>query len=109
MAQTKKVKWSDKELIAWKPPEKLTVSEWADKYRIMDAQTSPMPGPWKTDNTPYLREIMDTFNDPYIQEVDFCKPTQVGGTELFNNVTGYVIDQDQSPTLVVYPTLDLAE
>ena len=103
------VNWSEKEILAWKPPEKLTVSEWADKYRVMDQQTSPLPGPWKTANTPYLREIMDTFNDPYIQEVVFCKPTQVGGTETFNNIIGYIIDQDQSPTLVVYPTLEMAE
>jgi len=103
------VKWSDQELLAWKPPEKLTVSEWADKYRIMDEQTSPLPGLWKTENTPYLREIMDTFNVPHIQEVVICKPTQVGGTEAFNNIVGYIIDQDPSPTLVVYPTLEMAE
>lgn len=103
------VEWTEKELLSWKPPEKLTVSEWADKYRVMDIQTSPLPGPWKTATTPYLREIMDTFNDPYAEEVVFCKPTQVGGTETLNNIIGYIIDQDQSPTLIVYPTLEMAE
>ena len=27
------------------PPENLTVSEWAEKYRMLDSKTSAMPGP----------------------------------------------------------------
>ncbi len=92
-----------------KPPEKLTVSEWADKYRILDEKTSAMPGIWRTEQTPYLKAIMDSFTDPEVEESTLVKPTQVGGTESLNNCIGYVIAQDPSPTLVVYPTLELAE
>jgi phage terminase large subunit GpA-like protein len=92
-----------------KPPERLTVSEWADRYRILDAKTSARPGKWRTDATPYLREVMDTFNDLDIEEVVFCCASQVGKTETLNNIMGYIVDQDPSPCLVVYPTLDLAE
>lgn len=63
-----------------KKPEKLTVSQWAEKYRILD-ESSNFSGQWSNDITPYLVGIMDAFNDPYIQEINFCKPTQVGGTE----------------------------
>lgn len=52
---------------------------------------------------------MDAWNDPDIEEIIFCKPTQTGGTESLNNILGYIIGQDPSPTLFVYPTLDLAE
>lgn len=52
---------------------------------------------------------MDAFTDPDIEEIVFCKPTQTGGTESLNNILGYIIGQDPSPTLFVYPTLDLAE
>ncbi|MFQ8778333.1 MAG: hypothetical protein ACLR78_14035 [Roseburia sp.] len=31
---------------------------------------------------------MDCFNDPYVQEINFCKPTQVGGTELYHQRVG---------------------
>jgi len=92
-----------------KPPENLTVSQWADKYRILDAKTSAEPGPWRTARTPYLQGIMDAFNDPEIEEIIFVKPTQVGGTESLQNIVGYIIAQDPSPTLIVYPTLELAE
>lgn len=92
-----------------KPPERLTVSEWADKYRVLDSKTSNIPGRWSTEQTPYLRAIMDAFTDPEVEEFAFVKPTQVGGTEALNNMIGYVIAQDPAAALVVYPTLELAE
>lgn len=90
-------------------PEKLTVSEWADKYRVLDSKTSAEPGLWSTDRTPYLRGIMDSFTDPIVEEVVFLKPTQVGGTECLNNMLGYVISQDPNPVMVVYPNEKLAQ
>lgn len=91
------------------PPENLTVSEWAEKYRMLDSKTSAMPGPWRNEKTPYLREIMDEFINYDTEEIIFCKPSQVGGTEAMQNMLGYVIQQDPSPTLIVYPTDILAE
>src|ERR1039457_5554976 len=41
------------------PDPLLTVSEWADQYRTLSQRASAEPGPWRTDRTPYLREIMD--------------------------------------------------
>jgi phage terminase large subunit GpA-like protein len=101
--------WILEALQVLRPPEKMTVSEWADRFRVLDSRTAAEPGPWSTDRTPYLRGIMDAFTDPRIEEIIFVKPTQVGGTEAIFNMLGYVIAQDQSPALVVYPTLDLAE
>lgn len=91
------------------PPENLTVSEWAEKYRMLDSKTSAIPGPWRNEKTPYLREIMDEFINYDTEEIIFCKPSQVGGTEAMQNMLGYVIQQDPSPTLIVYPTDTLAE
>lgn len=101
--------WISKALEILKPPELLTVTQWADKYRVLDEKTSAEPGQWKTNRTPYLQEIMDAFNDPDIEEIIFCKPTQVGGTECLQNIVAFIIAQDPSSTLIVYPTLELAE
>ncbi|MGL5327843.1 MAG: phage terminase large subunit family protein [Peptostreptococcaceae bacterium] len=101
--------WLSKSLKVLKPPENLKVSQFADRYRILDSKTSAAPGPWRTSTTPYLEEIMNAFNDNEVEEVVFAKPTQVGGTEAMNNMLAYVIAQDPAPALVVYPTLDLAE
>lgn len=101
--------WIQKSLKVLKPPERITVSKWADKNRILDSKTSASPGQWKTSTTPYLKGIMDAFNDKEIETIVFCKPTQVGGTESLNNMLGYVISQEPAPTLIVYPTLELAK
>ena len=89
-------------------PEQLTVSQWAEKYRVLD-ESSSLPGKWSNDVTPYLVEIMDSFNDPYIEHINFCKPTQVGGTEALINELGWIVTQNPSPTMIVYPTDDLAK
>lgn len=76
---------------------------------MLDSKTSAEPGRWRTARTPYLKGIMDAFNDPDIEEISFCKPTQVGGTECLNNIIAFIIAQDPSPTMIVYPTDKLAE
>lgn len=92
------------------PPPKLTVSQWADHYRILSRESSADPGPWHTDRVPYLREIMDSMSDPSVERVVVMKSAQVGYTEgVINNTLGYFIDQDPSPILVVQPSDGEAE
>lgn len=91
------------------PPEQLTVSEWAEQYRMLDSKSSAMPGPWSNDITPYLIGVMDEFNNYETEQIVFVKPTQIGGTEAMQNMIGYIIAQDPSPTMVVYPTDTLAK
>ena len=95
--------WILEGLQALRPSGGELVHEWADRCRVLD-HNSAMPGPWRTSFTPYLADIMDTFNDPDIEEVSFVKPTQVGGTETLLNQLGYIIECDPSPTMFVYPT-----
>ena len=45
----------------FKPPESLTVDEWADKNRRLSPESSAEAGPWRTKRTPYLREPMQAF------------------------------------------------
>lgn len=87
----------------FKPPEKLTVSQWADKNRILSADETDKPGPWETANVPYLKKIMDSFNDEHIKEIVFLKCTQIGGTEALLNIVGYIIDQNPNRIIYVLP------
>ncbi|MFC2476923.1 MAG: phage terminase large subunit family protein, partial [Catonella sp.] len=91
------------------PPETLTVSEWAEKYRMLDSKSSAIPGKWNNEVTPYLVGIMDEFNNYETEKIIFVKPTQVGGTEALQNMVGYIVMQEPSPTMVVYPTEILAK
>ena len=97
-------------LNAIRPDKKYTVSEWADNFRYLSNKTSAEPGKFRTDRTPYLKEIMDclSVDSPY-QEVIVMKGAQLGYTESGNNWLGYIIDHAPAPTLVVLPTVELAK
>ena len=101
MAKTSVCPWSDIEREAWKLPEQITVSNWADQNRTLDELTSAEPGQWRTDRAPYLRGIMDAFADPEIEEITIVASTQVGKTEALYNMMGFAIDQDPGPALYV--------
>lgn len=89
------------------PPEQISVSEWAEKYRVLD-ETSNISGRWSNSITPYLIGIMNTFLDPWVREIYFCKSTQVGGTEALINLLCYILMLIPAPTMIVYPTKELA-
>lgn len=48
-----------------RPPPVLTLSQWADKYRVLSAETNNGTARWHTDNAPYQREIMDAIEAAY--------------------------------------------
>lgn len=100
--------WIAEALSILKPPEKISVSEFSDKNRVLGSKNAE-PGPWQTSRTPYLKVIMNTYNDPDVEDVGFMKPTQVGGTECLNNMLGYAVSQEGASNLVILPTTDLAD
>ena len=106
--QRTKVDWFPEELEAFKPPERYTVSEWADNFRVLTS-VSAEPGRWRTNRTPYLKEPMDRFTDPLIEKIVLCFGAQLGKTETELNMIGYALDQTSSPTMMVYPTDTIAK
>ena len=92
----------------FKPPPKLTVSQWADASRVLTRESSPFPGKWKTSRAEYQRGIMDAFSDPKVQRVVLMMASQCGKTEILNNICGYFIVHDPAPMLVLQPTLEMA-
>lgn len=88
-------RWRD----LWRPPKKLTVSEWADGNRRLSSESSAAAGQWHTRE--YQREPMDAFTDPTIHTIALMVARQTLKTEIIQNCLGYVIDQDPGPTLVV--------
>lgn len=85
----------------WQVPKDLTVTEWAEKHRMLTAGDSSEPGLYNVARTPYLEEVMNacaTYRDTTV-----VKATQSGGSEAIRNFLGYCIDQDPGPILVVLP------
>lgn len=93
-----------KALAGMLPPDDITVTEWAEQKRRLSAEASAEPGPWRTERTPYLREVMDSFTDPKVRHIVLVAASQVGKTEAELNMIGYIIDEDPGSILFVHPT-----
>ena len=90
---------------AVQPKAQLTVSEWADQYRILSEEGSALHGQWKTSRTPFLREIMDSLSEQSKDsKVVLMKSSQVGGTEAGSNWIGYIMHHAKGPAAIVMPT-----
>ena len=68
---------------AWRegltPDPLLTVSEWADRHRVLASRASAEPGRWRTGRTPYLRAIMDCLSPlSPIERVVLMQGAQLG-------------------------------
>ena len=86
------------------PPDDMTVTQWAEAKRRLSAESAAEPGPWRTERTPYLKEVMDSFTDPKVNHIVMVAASQVGKSEFLNNTIGYIIDEDPGSILFVHPT-----
>ncbi len=92
---------------AFRPPKKLSLSEWADSYAYLSAESSAEAGRWHT--LPYQKGIMDAITDPKIEQVTVMKSARVGYTKILNHVIAYHIHQDACPIMLVQPTIEDAQ
>ena len=94
---------------ALKPPPEMTLSQWADKLRMLSAENSAEPGRWHTDKAPYQREIMDAIGDPHTRKVVVMSAAQIGKTAMLMNMLGYFMHYAPAPILVMQPTLEMGQ
>ncbi|GAA0569458.1 phage terminase large subunit family protein [Caenispirillum bisanense] len=103
--------WADQ---VWRrglrPEPRLSVSEWADRHRILAGKASSEPGRWRTARTPYLRAIMDALSphSPY-ERVVFMAGAQLGKTEAGNNWLAFIMHHAPGPVMAVQPTVEGAK
>ena len=94
----------------FKPDPRLTVSEWSDKFRMLTSESSAEVGRWRTDRTPYLREIMDEMSPTSpTQQVKVIKGTQLGFSSIADNIALCYLDYYPCPILYILPTETLAK
>ena len=94
----------------FKPDPRLTVSEWSDTFRILTSEASAEAGRWRTDRTPYLREIMDEMSPTSsTQQVKVIKGTQLGFSSIADNIAMCYLDLYPCPILYILPTETLAK
>ena len=84
------------------PDPALSVSQRADRHRVLSSRPASEAGPCRTSRTPCTRGIMDalTPRNP-LQRVVFMTAAQVGTTEAGNNWIGLCIHRAPGPVLAV--------
>lgn len=86
------------------PPPRLTIGEWAEKYRVLSSEETSQPGRYRLAATPVLREILEACSDPAVRKVVCMKPAQFGYTVgIVTNVMGYYAHHRPSVQIAVFP------
>ncbi|MDT7849926.1 phage terminase large subunit family protein [Methylophilus sp. VKM B-3414] len=80
------------------------VDEWADANRILPAGSAEA-GPWRTDRTPFAREIYKALSDSDpCEEVVLMTATQLVKSEAGLNWIGTIIEETPAPVMIVQAT-----
>lgn len=86
-------------------------SRWAETKRYLPPSASSMPGYYRFDVSPYMREIVDCMSpESPVRHVTIMKGVQVGATTLLENTIGFYIDQVKTaPMMLVTADAELAK
>jgi phage terminase large subunit GpA-like protein len=90
---------------------RITVGEWAEEKRILPVGLTSMPGPFRWNVAPYMREIADCLSESSdVTEVAVMKGAQVTFTVgVLENFIGYIIDVAPGPTMFISADKGMAE
>lgn len=92
------------------PPPRLTVTQWAERHRMLSGKDSAEPGPYRAARTPYAREPMDCLSQTStVEEVVLMWGAQTSKTTIGSNWLGYLADVNPGPVMIVQPTIDMAK
>ena len=93
-----------------RPPPLITVTEWAETYRVLSSKDSSEPGPYRVGRTPYARLPMDCLSQTSpVEEVVLMWGAQTSKTTIGSNWLGYLVDTNPGPIMIVQPTIDMAK
>lgn len=83
-----------------RPPERLTVPEAAERYRILNIPGA-YQGPYKNETVPYLVEPMECLTSFEYTGMIFAGPAQCAKTEMFLNWTAYTAICDPADMMAI--------
>lgn len=86
------------------PPPRISIDQWAERYRELSPEESAVPGPFSFEHTPALRPILQACSDPTVRKVVVQKSAQLGYTVgVVCNVMGYHAHHRPSVQIAVFP------
>lgn len=82
----------DDALSRYRPPEKISTVEWAEKNRTFRLADGDARVPYDRWRTPYNIAPSDALDEPGVELVVMVKPSRSGGTTIGENFIGKMVD-----------------
>lgn len=99
-------RWRTHVVGAWHVPPPIRPSVWAERYRVIQEGSSALAGPYRIDNAPYVRGLMDIPTRPGCVQAVCQKGARIGWSEVLRNLIGYWGHYDPRPVGLVLPSRD---
>lgn len=94
---------------AWTPPPRISVPDWADRYRVLAKEAGSTSGKWETSTVEVARGPMLAVTEPGVHIISVMVSTQLLKTALLESTFGYFAHLDPCPILLLQPKEDAAE
>lgn len=94
--------------LATKPPDRRTPWQWCEEHVVVD-NTSPYPGKWRSDNSPWVKAPMEAAADPKVRRIVIRCAAQTAKTQTCICLMCWIIDQEPGPALYVMAAKDEAK
>ena len=82
----------------WRPPDRRPPWAWAEEH-IASIPFSPVPGRFRSDHSPWLREPLEALVDPSVRIVSIIAAIQCGKTSVGEIGISYIIANLPGPAL----------
>jgi phage terminase large subunit GpA-like protein len=93
---------------ATRPADRSLPWEWCERHVVVD-NTSPMPGRWRSDSSPWVKELMEVCADNHIRRVAVKCSAQSSKTQTILNLLCWAISEDPGPSMWVMANKDDAK
>lgn len=81
------------------PADRRPPWKWCEDYCYV--ATSPFPGKWRSENSPWVREPMESFADNVVKTISIMCSAQSAKTETMLAMLNWIISEDPGPTMWV--------
>jgi hypothetical protein len=93
---------------AWKPPDRRSPWAWAEEH-LAAIPYSPLPGRYRSDNSPWMREPLEAMVDPAAKIIQIMAAIQASKTLVMEIGSGFIIANMPGPMLWLDQTDDDAK
>ena len=76
---------------------------------MLSSEAAAEPGRWRTERAPYQKAIMDAFTEPGINVVVAKTASQIGKSDIMNNVIGRFSHLAPAPMMMLQPTIEMSQ